>query len=183
MKRFARGSHLAPVDRHAAWSQVFSPEARAELLRCARLRRVQTRCGCTATATRETEGAEHLSRMQDIDIGTYLVDDILVKIDRASMAHSLESRVPFLDPVVADLALALPARHKVRGLAKKRLFRRAIAPLLPREIVTGRKRGFALPVGRLVPRAPAAFAREVLSTERIRSQGLPRSRGRDRRPR
>ena len=50
----------------------------------------------------------------------YLVDDLLVKTDRASMAHSLEARVPFLDTVVTSFALALPARHKVRGLSKKR---------------------------------------------------------------
>ena len=101
-------------------------------------------------------------------MGTYLVDDILVKIDRASMAHSLESRVPFLDLSSADLALALPARHKVRGLAKKRLFRRAVAPLLPREIVKGRKRGFAVPSAAWFRGPLLPFAREVLSTERIR---------------
>jgi asparagine synthase (glutamine-hydrolysing) len=170
VKRFARGSHLGPVDRHAAWSQVFSPEARAELLDRAPgpgsdpLREHRGRYA-------ETEGAEALSRMQDIDIGTYLVDDILVKIDRASMAHSLESRVPFLDPVVAELALALPARHKVRGLSKKRLFRRAMAPLLPRETVRARKRGFALPVAAWFRGPLQPFVREVLSPAKVREQG------------
>ena len=56
----------------------------------------------------ETEGAELLARLQDVDLGTYLVDDLFVKTDRASMAHSLEARVPFLDPVVTNFALALP---------------------------------------------------------------------------
>ena len=171
VKRFARGSHLPVVDRHSSWSQVFSSEARAELmsvrppptgsdpLRVHRRRHV------------ETEGAEHLARMQDIDMGTYLVDDILTKIDRASMAHSLESRVPFLDPAISDFALALPARHKVRGLQKKRLFRRAVAPLLPKEIVSGRKRGFAVPAAAWFRGPLLPFAREVLSPERVRSQG------------
>ena len=79
----------------------------------------------------ETEGADLLARLQDVDIGTYLVDDLLVKTDRASMANSLEARVPFLDTVVSGFALALPARHKVRGLSKKRLLRKAAEPLLP----------------------------------------------------
>ena len=83
----------------------------------------------------ETEGAELLARLQDVDLGTYLVDDLLVKTDRASMAHSLEARVPFLDTAVADLALALPTRLKVRGLRKKVLLRKAAEPLLPAEIV------------------------------------------------
>ena len=170
LKRFARGSHLPPVDRHAAWSQVFSPEARAELLAAGPVAgsdplRLHRRRYAS------TEGAEPLSRMQDIDIGTYLVDDILVKIDRASMAHSLESRVPFLDPVVSELALALPARHKVRGMSKKRLFRRAVAPLLPRETVRARKRGFAVPAAAWFRGPLQPFAREVLSPAKVRAQG------------
>src|SRR5437762_5332526 len=63
----------------------------------------------------------------------YLVDDLLVKTDRTSMAWSLEARVPFMDPLVANFAFSLPVRHKVRGWSKKRLLRRAVEPLLPRE--------------------------------------------------
>ena len=72
----------------------------------------------------ETEGHELLTRLQDVDLGTYLVDDLLVKTDRASMAWSLEARVPFLDTMVANFAFSLPASHKVRGLEKKRLLRK-----------------------------------------------------------
>jgi asparagine synthase (glutamine-hydrolysing) len=170
LKRFARGSGLPPVDRHAAWSQVFSPDARSALM--------ERELPPEADALRvhrdryaETAGAQDLARMQDIDTGVYLVDDILVKIDRASMAHSLESRVPFLDREVAELALALPTRHKVRGLAKKRLLRRAVAPLLPREIVRARKRGFAVPAAAWFRGPLEGFAREVLSPDKVRRQG------------
>src|SRR5205085_3202502 len=93
----------------------------------------------------ETDGAELLARLQDVDLGMYLVDDLLVKTDRASMAHSLEARVPYLDPVVTNLALALPARQRVRGLRKKVLLRRAAAPLVPAKILRGRKRGLSIP--------------------------------------
>lgn len=170
LKRFARGSHLPQPERHASWSQVFSPEVRDELLQ----KRDPGFDPLAAHRARwaASEGAEELSRAQDVDFGVYLVDNILVKIDRASMACSLESRVPFLDPEVADFAMALPSRMKVRGTQKKRLLREAVAPLLPREINRGRKRGFALPVaawfrGELLP-----FAREQLSGERIREQGF-----------
>ena len=101
-----------------------------------------------------------------------------MKTDRASMAHSLEARVPFLDTVVTDFALALPTRHKVRGLEKKRLLRKAAEPLLPRRIVRGRKRGFSIPAAAWLRGELGPFARELLSPETLRRQGFssPRSR-------
>ena len=88
------------------------------------------------------------------------------------MAHSLEARVPFLDPVVTNLALALPARHKVRGLAKKVLLRKAAAPLLPRRVVHGRKRGFSSPAAAWLRGELEPFARETLSEATLRRQGF-----------
>ena len=99
------------------------------------------------------------------------MDDLLVKTDRASMAHSLETRVPFLDTAVTDLAFALPDHLKVRGFAKKRLLRRALEPLLPREIIEGRKRGFSIPAAAWLRNELAPFTREVLAPGRLREQG------------
>jgi asparagine synthase (glutamine-hydrolysing) len=168
-KRFVRAAHLQPLERHHGWKEIFSPDARAELT--AR-RSSFDPVDLLRARYAETEGADELARLQDVDLGIYLVDDLLVKTDRASMAHSLEARVPYLDTVVTNLALALPTRHKVRGLAKKVLLRKAAEPLLPREIVRGKKRGFSIPAaawlrGELVP-----FARETLSTETLRRQGF-----------
>jgi asparagine synthase (glutamine-hydrolysing) len=87
------------------------------------------------------------------------------------MAHSLEARVPFLDTAVAELALALPTRQKVRGLSKKWLLRKALEPLLPREVVHGRKQGFSIPASAWLRGDLEPFAREVLSPGRIRAQG------------
>jgi asparagine synthase (glutamine-hydrolysing) len=167
-RRFVRGAHLPPVERHHAWKEIFSPEAQRELLVSPPgfdpLDLYRARYA-------ETEGAEELARLQDLDIGIYLVDDLLVKTDRASMAHSLEARVPFLDPAVADLALALETKRKVRGFQKKRLLRRAVAPLLPKEIVRGRKQGFSIPVAAWLRGDLEPFARDVLSAETIERQG------------
>jgi asparagine synthase (glutamine-hydrolysing) len=88
------------------------------------------------------------------------------------MAHSLEARVPYLDPLVAGLAQALPTRLKVSGLRKKRLLRKAAAPLLPRRIVYGRKRGFSIPASAWLRGELEPFAREVLSAETLRRQGF-----------
>jgi len=89
-----------------------------------------------------------------------------------SMAHSLEARVPFLDTEVAGFAMALPTAAKVRGWAKKRLLRRAAAPLVPKAIVTGRKKGFSIPAAAWLRGPLAPFAREVLAPARVREQGL-----------
>src|SRR5215218_8575077 len=120
----------------------------------------------------ETVAAAPLARLQDVDLGLYLADDLLVKTDRMSMAHSIEARVPFLDPVVADLALALPSRHKVLGASTKRLLRRAVAPLVPREVARGPKRGFSIPAAAWLRGPLLPFAREVLSADALRAGGV-----------
>jgi asparagine synthase (glutamine-hydrolysing) len=167
-KRFVRGAALPPLERHHAWKEIFSPDLRAELTG---RRNGFDPVDLLRARFAETEGAELLTRLQDVDLGTYLVDDLLVKTDRASMAHSLEARVPYLDPVVAGLALALPTRLKVRGLRKKVLLRKAAAPLLPRRIVYGRKRGFSIPATAWLRGELEPFAREVLAPDTLRRQG------------
>jgi asparagine synthase (glutamine-hydrolysing) len=167
-KRFVRGAHLPPVERHHAWKEIFSDDAQDELLSSPR---TSDPLDVYRARYAETEGAEELARLQDLDLGIYMVDDLLVKTDRASMAHSLEARVPFLDPVVAELALALETKQKVRGFSKKRLLRRAAAPLLPKEIIRGRKQGFSIPVAAWLRGDLAPFARDVLSPQTIERQG------------
>ena len=157
-KRFARGAALPPLERHHAWKEIFSPDARAELLG-ARRDGVRDPVDIYRERYAETAGAEPLARLQDVDTGIYLVDDLLTKTDRASMAHSLEARVPFLDPVVAELAHALPTRAKVRGLAKKRLLRRAVAPLVPRHRLRPQARLLDPGGGLAARRAAAVCAR------------------------
>jgi asparagine synthase (glutamine-hydrolysing) len=173
-KRFVRGAHLPPLERHHAWKEIFSDDARAELV-ARRRHGISDPLDLYRARYGETEGAEPLARLQDLDLGIYLVDDLLVKTDRASMAHSLEARVPFCDPAVAELALALPTAKKVRGFAKKRLLRRAVAPLLPRSIVRARKRGFSVPMAAWLRGELEPFAREVLAAGTVDGQGYFRS--------
>ena len=170
-KRFARGGALPPLERHHAWKEIFSPELRAEL-----------RAGPAPggfdplDVYREryatTAGAQPIARLQDVDRSIYLVDDLLVKTDRASMAHSLETRVPFLDTAVTELALAVPTSRHLRGFQKKRLLRRAVAPLLPRRILHGRKRGFSIPAAAWLRGDLREFAHDVLAPDTVRAQGL-----------
>ncbi|MGH2998381.1 MAG: asparagine synthase (glutamine-hydrolyzing), partial [Gaiellaceae bacterium] len=168
-KRFVRAAHLPPLERHHGWKEIFSPEAREALTG-----RKSSFDPVDIYRARydETEGAEGLARLQDVDFAIYLVDDLLVKTDRASMAHSLEARVPFLDPVVTNFAFALPQKHRVRGLSKKVLLRKAAEPLLPREVVHGRKRGFSIPAAAWLRGELEPFARETLSADALRRQGF-----------
>jgi asparagine synthase (glutamine-hydrolysing) len=86
------------------------------------------------------------------------------------MTHGLEARVPYLDPVVAELALALPTALKVRGLQKKRLLRAAAGPLIPASIVRGRKRGFSIPAAAWLRGELEPLARDLLSPARTTAQ-------------
>ena len=168
-KRFVRAAGLPPLERHHAWKEIFSARGRASLLgeRAPGWDPVDLYRERYA----ETTAAEPLARLQDVDLGIYLVDDLLVKTDRSSMTHSLELRVPFLDNEVAAFALGLATPLKVRGLAKKRLLRRALAPLLPREILHGRKQGFSIPVAAWLRGPLQGFARELLSPATLSRQG------------
>jgi asparagine synthase (glutamine-hydrolysing) len=168
-KRFVRAAHLPPLERHHGWKEIFSADLRSELTG---RRSAFDPVDLLRVRYQETRGADELARLQDVDLGVYLVDDLLVKTDRASMAHSLEARVPYLDTVVTNLALALPTRHKVRGFAKKVLLRKAAEPLLPREIVRGKKRGFSIPAAAWLRGELEPFARETLSAETVRRQGF-----------
>jgi asparagine synthase (glutamine-hydrolysing) len=168
-KRFVRAAHLPPLERHHGWKEIFSADARAEITG---RRTAFDPVDVYRARYAETTGAPQLARLQDVDFGVYLVDDLLVKTDRASMAHSLEARVPFLDPVVTNLAFALPTRLKVRGLAKKVLLRKAVEPLVPSEVVHGRKRGFSIPAAAWLRGELEPFARETLAPENLRRQGF-----------
>ena len=127
-----------------------------------------------------TEGWDPLSRVQYVDIKTFLVDDILTKVDRASMAHSLEVRVPLLDHEVMEFAASLPPALKLRGGTGKYVLKKAVRNLLPPETLTRTKMGFSVPLarwlrGELRPLfqermfAPDAFVRELFDPAPIRT--------------
>src|SRR3954451_6674521 len=95
-----------------------------------------------------SEGARTLDRLLDLNLRTYLPDDLLVKADRMSMAHGLEVRSPFLDADLLAYTTRLHPRLKARGLSLKRVLKAAVAELLPPEITSRGKRGFGVPLDR-----------------------------------
>lgn len=95
-----------------------------------------------------TAGAKTLDRLLALNAQTYLVDDLLVKMDRTSMAHSLEVRSPFLDTALLEFAVRLPPSLKARGLSLKRVLKQSVSDLLPADILKRPKRGFGVPLDR-----------------------------------
>lgn len=116
-------------------------------------------------------GHGDLDRFQYCDLHTRLVDDILVKGDRMSMAASIEARVPFLDHKLAEFAGRLPHRLRVRGLKSKVLLKRLAERYLPGDVIYRRKVGFTVPLTRWFAGPLAGLLRDVLLSERAFSRG------------
>ena len=117
-----------------------------------------------------------LTRLQHWDQRHYLVDDILVKVDRASMAHSLEARCPLLDHHVIELAGAQAADRHGDAHATKRLFRKVIEPWVPPAVLARPKRGFGVPLRRWFEEGLIGWAREILTDPRSQQRGWTRPR-------
>lgn len=113
-----------------------------------------------------------LERLARLHVETTLPDDMLHKADRATMAHSLELRVPLLDPLVADFAAALPMEEKLRGLRTKHVFKEAIADIVPRSHTGKRKRGFVVPIDAWFRGDLGDFTGDLLGDRRTRERGL-----------
>ena len=117
------------------------------------------------------EGGDSLLQAQYVDVNTYLPGDILVKVDRTSMAHSLETRAPFLDHRLVEWGMALPAALKLRGQEGKYVLKKALEPMLPAEILYRRKQGFAMSLSQLF-RREASRLRERLLRGPMMESGL-----------
>ena len=113
-----------------------------------------------------------LSRVQYIDIKTYLVDDILTKVDRASMAHALEVRVPILDHKFVELVATIPSHLKLNGRKSKYIFKKAMSPLLPEHVLNRKKMGFGIPVQRWFRKEIKTLAEEIIFSPAARGRGL-----------
>ena len=114
-------------------------------------------------------GPTYLDDLSHIDVGTWLVDDVLLKADKMSMAHSLEARVPFLDHHFAEFAASMPASFKLKGWKEKHVLREAMRGLVPDQIIERKKHGFTVALSPW--NKEGGILREVLSEERLRARG------------
>jgi len=131
-------------ERIQVWCSFFGPEEVQKLLR----RPSTANPGAHfEEVLREVEGASPLARLLYLNYRTYLPEDLLVKMDRMTMAHGLEARSPLLDTALTEFAGSLPDSLKLRGLTTKVVLREAFRHLVPPSILGRRKMGFGVPLG------------------------------------
>lgn len=115
---------------------------------------------------------DNLSRMLYLDTKIWLPDNLLMKIDKMTMAASLEGRMPFLDEDLVAYAASIPSHLKVRGWRTKYIFKQAYADFLPVEILARKKMGFNVPTGAWFRNGQRSFITDLLLSEQMRSRGL-----------
>jgi asparagine synthase (glutamine-hydrolysing) len=172
--RFLRGSADPAPYNHALWMASFSPAEQAQLLEPDVLSAIGGRGAFAAfeRAWAESEGAPLLARACWLDARTYLPNDVLTKVDRASMAVALEVRAPLLARDVVELAFALPDAYRMRRFTGKRIFRDAVRDLLPDAVLRRPKKGFGMPVAAWLRGALRPLLHDTLSADRLRAGGL-----------
>jgi asparagine synthase (glutamine-hydrolysing) len=168
LKQFVRAANRAPEIRHPMWLGSFSPDEQEALLTRSPTDPYEGHRRCFAVAPTR----DRLERLIYLYAKTYLQDDILVKVDRASMASSLEVRAPFLDVELVEFLGRVPARLKLRRVETKHLLKRAMSDLLPAGIANRTKKGFGVPIAAWLKAELREALEDELSPERLRRQGL-----------
>ncbi len=174
LKRFVNAAGLPSVERYFRWNSAFTSAEKQELF--------------TKEFRNETSGENAIDVLGNwfakangsgivdaamfADMMTYLPNDLLVKVDIASMANSLEARSPFLDHNLIEFAATLPESLKSRGAETKYLLKKVAARLVPKEVVYRQKMGFGVPIGRWLRGEMKTFLKEILLSERSLNRGI-----------
>lgn len=154
--------------RYSSYVQVFSAEAADQLLNS----KVHERLDAIDLAFGASKGGDSLNRMLAVDAETQLPDDLLLLTDKMSMATSLECRVPLLDHELVELASGIPERIKIRGGHLKHVMKKALADMLPLDILDRKKRGFGTPMGAWLKHDLKPLLARVLSEGVVKERGL-----------
>jgi asparagine synthase (glutamine-hydrolysing) len=115
---------------------------------------------------------DKINQQMYVDVKTYLVDNILVKVDRMSMATSLEARVPFLDHRFAEFAATVPGNKKLQGKKSKLILKQSMEELLPKEILYRGKEGFSIPIKNWIKEDLKPMMMDILSADKIKREGF-----------
>jgi asparagine synthase (glutamine-hydrolysing) len=175
LRRFLTHAERDPAERHQIWFGMFSPAELDQLFTPewagpSPASRVIFTPLARILAEARFEGT--LAEMLYLDFRMYLEDNLLVKIDRASMACSLELRTPYLDHRLIQFAAAMPAELKVRRFQLKYILKKAVEKWLPREIVYRQKRGFSVPIASWMRGGLKPLLEETLAEEKLKREGL-----------
>lgn len=163
VRRFFASIGFSAERAHYSWRLIMDDAEKASLLNARCRDGVMAHDPWTSFAGfyAQSQGCHALDQALYVDIKTWLADDILVKVDRTSMAHALETRAPFLDYRVVEFCAALPPEWKLKGLETKHLLRASQRRNLPRGVLKRRKQGFNSPVSRWLTGELREIARDV----------------------
>ena len=171
--RFVEGMQHDPAIGHARWRLFLTEQLKHRLFTPGAREAMHTPIGAHIEALFEEAGDRSpLDRSLYVDLFSYLPDDILTKVDRMSMAVSLESRVPYLDKEIVELAFQVPDRLKIRDGVSKWILKRIAERYIPREAVYRPKEGFSVPLKHWIAETYRGLMDELLSEHRIRQDGF-----------
>ena len=172
IRRFLAGRGVPLEARHHRWMGSFTDDEKTQLYNQWVRPAVRDTYAEVYRHARDCDAHLLLNRILYDDLKLYLEGDILFKVDRASMAASLEVRVPFLNNDVVDFAMSLPIELKLRRFQGKYLLKQAMADVLPREVITRSKKGFNMPVAHWLTDELKDLTTDYLSPSRLARQGL-----------
>jgi len=172
-KRFVKSAKYDAVKRHHSWFGSFSIDEQKPLLTEYVLSNTSGDIYAGPRSLLDIcDAQDEIERMQYLDMNFYMAEDILTKVDRASMAVSLETRAPFLDPRIGQFAASLPPDYKLRGNKGKYILKKSVEGLLPRSILSRSKKGFGIPIAEWLKGRLNPLMHDLLAPARLKDQGL-----------
>jgi len=172
-RNFLRNIALDGMDRYLNTTTMFDEDAKHSLFRKEVAAAVKKDDSIRKLAlSLEKKGTHWLSTIQYLDIRGYLPLDILTKVDRMSMAHSLEARVPFLDHKLVEYAATIPPEFKLNNGSTKYILKKAMRGILPDSLIDRRKQGFAVPLGSWFRGDLTGFVHDLLLSDTSRARGI-----------
>jgi asparagine synthase (glutamine-hydrolysing) len=175
LRRFAHGGDLSSEDAHAVWRIIFTKRARSELLKpiIGNHKVNADVIDLYRRAFAMTNAVHPVNRMLYVDTRLYLPNDMLVKVDRMTMAHGLEAREPFLDHRLVEFLASVPPNLKLHDFFyKKYLLKSSMKDKLPATVLYRKKQGFSVPNSRWIKQSLKSFVMDILSTGHIREMGI-----------
>jgi asparagine synthase (glutamine-hydrolysing) len=177
--RFVSAAEQDLVERHHTWFGSYSPQMQEAIL-APRILEALKGDDPFASARSRLEGRrfpDSLSELLYMDFTMYLQDDLLTKVDRATMLASLEARAPFLDHDLSQFAAGIPSALKLKGITTKDILKRTLRKRLPPEVIKRRKRGFNIPFSKWLLHGLGSELKERFSADRVEARGLFNPRG------
>jgi asparagine synthase (glutamine-hydrolysing) len=174
MRRFAAGISYEPAARNQIWLGAFERAQKRKLFApdVAQALNNKDEFKLVRDYWSTCDSKDYLNRLWNLDMRFYLQDDILVKVDRMSMANSLETRAPFLDHELVEFVCSLPPSMKLKGFTTKYILKEAAKGLIPDSILKRPKKGFGAPIGKWLKKDLKEIFLDTFSEQKVREAGL-----------